>query len=243
MPSQRPPLVNGELYHICYRAVGDSVVFKDENDYYRGIFSCYEFNNDNPVDIWLRRKQRKREKSLLKELGGRTLQDLQIMPTRNMFVEIMAFCFMPNHIHLILRQIKDSGISNFVQKIGGYTTYFNEKYDRKGHLFNRFKAIHIKTDKQLRNAFIYVHCNPLSLVEPGWKKNGIKDRSRAVNFLEKEYRWSSFFDFIGKKNFPSVTERNFLFDFMGGEIGCREAVENWIEYKKEFKDFGNIVLE
>jgi len=243
MPTQRTKLVSGEIYHISDRAVGDSVIFKDENDYYRGIFSCYEFNNANPVDIWLRRRKRKEEK--LKEkaqtLEGQTLQNL-IVPERDMFVEVLGFCFMPNHIHLILRQLKDMGISQFMQKIGGYSTYFNEKYDRKGHLFNRFNAVHITTDEQLRSVFIYDHINPLSLIEPGWKEKGIKDCRMAIKFLEEEYRWSSFFDFLGKKNFPSVTARDFMLELMGGPDGCRQAVRHWIEYKS-FKDFGGIFLE
>lgn len=230
------------------------MIFKDENDHFRGIFSCYEFNNSNPVEIRLRRQQRKREKAIEKITAqastywGRTPvnsieEGLKIVPQRDLFVEVLAFCFMPNHIHFILRQIKENGISNFIKKIGGYSTYFNEKYDRKGHLLNRFKAVHVKTDKQLRNAFIYVHCNPLSLIEPGWKENGIKNLNKAIKFLEEEYRWSSFFDYLGVKNFPSVSERNFLLEFMGGEVGCKQAVRNWIESKKQLKDFGDIVLE
>lgn len=245
MPKKNPPFINGEIYHISDRAVGDSVIFKDESDYYRGIFSLYEFNNDNSVDIWLRRKQRKTEK--LKEKAsvdniGRS--DLPITPERNPFVEILSFCFMPNHFHLIVRQLKDGGISNFLQKIGGYSTYFNKKYNRKGHLFNRFNAVHVKTDEQLRNVFAYVHTNPLSLIEPAWKEKGIKINNvkKAIKFLEEKYRWSSFFDFIGKKNFPSVSSRDFFSEFFGGEKGCKEVIKNWVKYK-EFDDFGDIILE
>ncbi len=219
------------------------MIFKDENDYYRGIFSCYEFNNNNPVSIWLRRKQRKAEKIKERSIVGSDPATNQAVPKRDMFVEIMAFCFMTNHIHFILKQIKEGGISNFIKKIGGYSTYLNEKYDRKGHLFNRFKAVHIKTDKQLRNAFIYVHCNPLSLIEPGWKENGIRNLGRAIKFLEEKYKWSSYFDYLGVKNFPSVTERDFLLDFMGGREGCKQVLKNWIKYKKQFKDFGDMALE
>ena len=139
---------------------------------------------------------------------------------------------MPNHFHLILRQLKENGISKFMQKIGGYSTYFNEKYNRKGHLFNRFKAVHIKTDEQLRMAFIYVHTNPVSLVQPGWKENGIKDKRKAIKFLREEYRWSSFFDFIGKKNFPSVIMKDFFFNNIGEEKKCSQAVIDWIKSKK-----------
>lgn len=244
MPTQRPQLVNDEIYHIVLLAVGDTVIFNNENDFYRGIFSLYEFNNSNPVDIWLRRKQREKEKIIekaLKDLEGRTLQ---AAPERDLLVEILIFCLMPNHIHLLLRQLKNGGISRFMQKVGtGYAVYFNHKYGRKGHLFSRFKAIHVKTNEQLQNVFVYGHTNPLSLIEPGWKENGIENPDKAIKFLEEDYRWSSFFDFLGKKNFPSLTTRKFLLQIMGGENGCREAVRNWIMHKTELKDFGDIILE
>ena len=63
MPIKRPQLINEEIYHIVSRGVGDSLIFQDINDYYRGIFSLYEFNNVKSVNIWLRRQQRKKRKS------------------------------------------------------------------------------------------------------------------------------------------------------------------------------------
>jgi len=240
MPRQITQLVNNEIYHIVLRAVGDSVVFKDENDYYRGIFSIYEFNNCKPVSIWLRRIQRQKEK-LLRSPTSQYSQDG--VPDRDLFVEILAFCFMPNHIHLLVRQLKDNSISQFMQKVGGgYANYFNKKYNRKGHLFNQFRAIHIETDEQLRNVFVYIHANPISLIEPGWKENGIKDPKKVADFLEN-YKWSSYQDYIGKKNFESVTQRDFLLELMGQEKGCREAIEDWIKYKKETRNPADIYLE
>lgn len=237
MSNQRVPLVNDEFYHIVYRAVGDTTIFKEESDSYRGIFCLYEFNNKDFVNIWKRRNERIAEKKRL----GPTQPTLQV---RDMFVEILAFCLMPNHIHLLLRQLKDNGISEFMQKVGtGYAVYFNKKYNRRGHLFSRFKAVHIKTNDQLKNVFTYIHCNPLSLIEPNWKENGIKDPQKAVKFLEEEYKWSSFFDFLGKKNFPSVTTRDFLLKVMGGSSGCRQAIRDWIIYKNGLGDFSDVSLE
>jgi len=244
MSTRRVPLISGELYHIVYRAVGNAIIFNKKNDFYRGIFSIYEFNNKNPVDIWLRRKQRKSEKikEKLQTLEGPTLH-LQLVTERDLLVEILAFCFMPNHIHLLLKQLKDNGISQFIQKVGtGYAIYFNKKYNRKGHLFNKFKAIPIKTNNQLKNVLTYIHCNPISLVEPGWKEKGIKNPKKVIKFLNN-YRRSSYQDYIGIKNFSSLTNRDFLLKVMNGKDGCREEVENWIKYKKEMKDFGDIILE
>ena len=234
MPSQKVELLNNELYHVVLRSVGDTIVFKDINDYYRGIFSIYELNTKDLVTIRERRKTRLEQK---KTNRGPTPD------TRDKFVEVLAFCFMPNHIHLLLKQLKDSGISQFMQKVGtGYAVYFNNKYNRKGHLFNRFKAVHIKTNDQFKNTFVYIHINPTDLIESGFKEKGVKNPKKVISFLEN-YKWSSYQDYLGRKNFPSVTVRDFLLNVMGGENGCREAVEDWIKHKGEISQFSNIILE
>jgi len=236
MSNKNPQLANGEIYHVVLKTVGDTIVFNDEKDFYRGIFSIYEFNNDNPVNMWNRRKARATEK----KLRGRTSQTLQ---ERDMFVEILAFSFMPNHLHLVLKQKKDNGIIKFVQKVGtGFAVYFNKKYNRKGHLFNKFKAVHIEDESQLKNTFVYVHTNLISLIEPGWKEKGIEDSDKVINFLESNNR-HSYMDYLGQKAFPSITQRDFFLEVMGGTEGCKAEVDNWIKYKRELKDFKNIVLE
>lgn len=232
---QRPQLVNNEIYHTIIRAVGDTAVFSEENDFYRGIFSIYEFNNAKPTEIWLRRLQRKKEK-----LGRMTSQYID---KRDKIVEVLSFSFMPNHLHLLLRQLKDDGITNFMKKVsGGYARYFNDKYNRKGHLFSRFRVVHIKTDEQLKNVFAYVHTNLISLIEPGWKEKGIKNSEKVAEFLENNKR-HSYPDYLGKKNFFYVTQREFILEAMGGVGGCKNIVDNWVIYKKKIKDFGDIILE
>ena len=187
------------------------------------------------IEIRKRREERKREKAS----GGPT----PAADTRNLLVEVLVFCFMPNHIHLLVKQLKDNGISNFIKKVGtGYAAYFNQKYKRKGHLFNKFKAVHIEGNDQLKNVFTYIHVNPTSLIEPGFKEKGIKNPKKVIEFLE-QYKWSSYQDYIGIKNFPSVTKREFLLEIMGQEQGCKEAVENWIKYKGEINVFYNVDLE
>jgi len=235
MPIKRPQLINGETYHIVLRGVGDSLVFKDTDDYYRGIFSLYEFNTTVPIEI---RRQREKRK-LAKARGEQFSAD-----NRDWLVEIFAFYFMPNHIHLLARQLKKGGITQFMRKFGaGYATYFNKKYNRKGHLFqSRFRAVHIKTTEQLKTVFVYIHTNGISLIEPKWKEKGIINPKRIIKFLEN-YKWSSYPDYLGKKNFPSVTHRDFLLKVMSREKGCRSYVNSWIKYKKRLKDFGGTALE
>lgn len=241
MPRRKEQLATGDIYHIVIRALDDNLIFKDTDDYFRGIFSIYEFNNSNPVTIFIRRRDRsvEKKKEKLSDIGSPTKLD-----KRDKFVEILAFCFMPNHIHLLIQQIKDGGISRFMQKVGiGLSKYFNKKYQRKGHVFQDvFKSVHIENDSQLTTVFNYIHVNPLSLREPGWKEKGIKDINESIEFLEN-YKWSSYQDYIGKKNFSSVTERNFLSEYISDAGGCREAIKNWLEYKNNILQNSCLFLE
>ena len=165
-------------------------------------------------------------------------------------MEILTFCLMPNHYHLVVRQLTDGGVSLFMKKLGNsYVAYFNKKYhrERMGSLFQgSFKAIHIKTDNQLMNVICYIFTNPIELLERNWKETGTKDPEKAREYL-KSYRWSSYLDCIGEKNFPSVTQRDFLFDTFGGQNKIKELVENWILYKtdlnKGFDEIKDLILE
>lgn len=224
MPIKRPKFINGEIYHIIVRGVGDSLIFNNDSDRYRAIFSLYEFNTTEAIEMRLQREKHK---------NGEPFSD-----NRKHLVKILAFCFMPNHIHLLVEQIRDGGVSQFMRKFGaGYVGYFNKKYNRKGNLFAKFRAIHIRTNGQLKIIFTYIHTNPISLVEPKWKERGIK--SFKIELLEN-YKWSSYPDYINKKNFPSITERSFLTEVMNGEVGCKKFIEDWLKYKKETRNFDNI---
>ncbi len=246
MPRRKEKFIDGEIYHITSRAIDDNLIFKDINDYYRGIFSIYEFNNVSPVSIFIRRRNRTIEKKREKmcDIGSRT--NFTAVDERKRFVDVLAFCFMPNHIHLLLRQIRDGGISKFMQKVGiGYGKYFNGKYKRKGHVFqDAFKSVHIENDNQFMATVSYIFSNPIALIEPGWKELGIRNHSvkEVVKFLE-DYKWSSYQDCIGVKNFPSVTHRDFLLEAMGGEQGLKDTVQNWIEYKTDVGQSADLFLE
>jgi putative transposase len=219
------------------RGIDDNLIFKDIDDYYRGIFSIYEFNTTKPITIQKRREARLR-------LKKQSRDPVSTVDEREKMVEVLAFCLMPNHVHLLVKQLKNNGITKFMLKFGaGYGGYFNRKYERKGYVFqDRFSTVHIKDDEQLKIVFVYIHTNPVSLLEPKWKEKGIKDSKKTIKFLEG-YKWSSYLDYIGKKNFPSVINKEIVFKILGDERECKKFVESWIKYKKEIKKFANLALE
>ena len=228
MPIKRPQIINGEIYHIMTRAIENLELFRNEKDYLRMIHDLFEFNDDDPV-LWDYRKHYNQH-----ENTSRTIRK-----KRKMLVEILAFCLMPNHIHLLVRQLREGGISKFMRKIGaGYGIHYNNKYERKGHLFQgRYRIVHIKTQDQFKTVFVYIHTNPAALMVPGWKEKGIKEQElqKILNSLEN-YRWGSYPDYLRKKNFPSLTSREFLTKIMGGVKSSQEFVSGWLQFKKELRE-------
>lgn len=209
--------VNGHFYHIFNRGVDKRKIFMDKQDYYRFIHDLYEFNDANAVINLSYRYG---------EYRGSTSISERI---RKILVEIICFCLMPNHFHLILRQLVENGISKFMQKLGtGYTMYFNQKYERTGALFGgRFKSVFIETDEQLLHLFRYIHINPLTLIQPNWEEIGISNWNSANKFLE-DYKWSSYLAYIGKHNFPSLINRKLILEYFNNENAYRKFVNEYL---------------
>ena len=207
----RPPFVNDHIYHVFNRGVDKRDVFLDDEDYGRFIHDLFEFNDEAPA------------LNVKYHFAINTMRD----ELRDLLVDVMLFTLMPNHFHLLIRQRSDGGIVKFMRKLGtGYTNYFNRKNDREGGLFQgRFKAVLISSDEQFQYIPQYIHLNPLKLNYGS--STSINWRSK-IKFLE-EYKWSSFPDYIGKQNFPSVTHREFLLKIFGGEKSYRRHVTNCLK--------------
>ncbi|MDP3991058.1 MAG: transposase [Candidatus Nealsonbacteria bacterium] len=235
MPYRKQPFETGKIYHVVTRSLDNNLLFKNTNDYYRGIFSIYEFNTTKAIKIRERRKARVKEKQIIKNTDP-TCVTIDAIDKRDLLVEIIAFCLMPNHIHLLLRQTKKDGIVKFMAKFGsGYASYFNKKYGRKGYVFqNRFRSVEIKNNEQLKIVFAYIHINPTSIIISNWKEEGIKDINKVLEFIEN-YKWSSYSDYLGKINFPSVSNRKFILELFGNKEKCKRFVDAWVRYKAKIK--------
>jgi putative transposase len=239
----RTKITSNEIYHIFNRGVDKRVVFTNDDDYFRFIFSLYECNDANEVVMRDRIGERLVRNSKAVSIGE-TYGDLG-SGKREPIVEIIAFTLMPNHYHLILRQIVDGGISLFMKKLGNsYTGYFNGKHKRKGMgaLFQgAYKAVHVSDNDQFLHLVEYIFSNPVEIIEPAWKTKGAENAKGAIEFL-REYRWSSYMDSIGMKNFPSVTQREFLWkSFAGadniekGKSRIKNFTDSWIKSKENLR--------
>ena len=151
---------------------------------------------------------------------------------------------MPNHFHLYLisprpglgeeKEESEQLISLFIRKLCvGYSGYFNKKYDRTGSLFEgKFKAVHIIDDIQAKYLFSYIHLNPIKLIDPTWKEEGIKDVNKALSFLN-EYKWSSYLDYIGVKRKENIIlNREHFPDYFSGGSNFNKEILEWLKFKE-----------
>jgi putative transposase len=185
-----------DFFHVLNRGVEKRKIVLDDKDRLRFLHDLYVFNDRNAV---LHVKQPDRQTEERK---------------RQLLVHIHAFVLMPNHYHLLLSETMDRGISLFMQKLNmGYTKYFNERHERTGTLWQgKHKKIRIERDAHFNYIPFYIHLNPLDLTLPEWRDGKVKSPRRALEYL-RTYRWSSHLDYLGTKNFPSLTHRQ---EILGG---------------------------
>ncbi|OGG49324.1 hypothetical protein A3G63_02195 [Candidatus Kaiserbacteria bacterium RIFCSPLOWO2_12_FULL_52_8] len=188
MATRKSAFAVGEWYHCYSRGVDKRIVYEDEEDYMRFLEQLYLANSNTP----LRRDD---------IIGSRDFEEILTIPRNGTLVAIEAFCLMPNHFHLVIKEIVEGGISAFMQKLGtSYAMYFNWRYERSGNLFVKpFRSRHISDDRYFQHLIKYLHCNPAELFEPKWKTGKVGNLDMLTNKLI-EYPYSSFSAYHDKKS-------------------------------------------
>ena len=208
-----------DFYHTLNRGVDKRQIFMDKQDYLRFIHNLYELNDEERVETAFH---------AFKE--DPNLTDIASRKQRKMLVDILAFCLMPNHYHLLLSPRVEGGIPKFMSKINiGHAKYFNQKYERVGTLFQgRYKQVIVTDETHFLHLPFYIHFNPLDLSHPEWRENKISNPKKALEFL-RSYRWSSHLDYLGIKNFPSVLNTKILTEIFGNSGDYEKLIKNYLK--------------
>ena len=187
-----------DIYHLLNRGVEKRNVVLDDADRVRFVHDLYAFNDLNDVD------------------ANHRFREFESPHVREPLVDIYAFCLMPNHYHLLVSEAEEGGISMFMRKLNmGYAKYFNEKYERSGVLWQgTFKKILVQRDAHFLYIPFYIHLNPLDMKFPRWREGKVRNAGEALKFLT-QYRWSSYLDYSGTKNFSSILNQELLIDVLG----------------------------
>ena len=154
-------------YHVYNRGVEKREIFMDSQDY--SVFLNY-----------------------LREYLDPTGSDPHPLSTQ---LNLLAFCLMPNHFHLLIKQSSTDGVTKLLRAVSTrYVMYFNKKYDRVGSLFQgKYKAILVQEDPYLLHLSRYIHLNP----HPGSDPKLYKYSSYG-NYLERTYaQWLNTKEILG----------------------------------------------
>ena len=213
MPIRKISLVNGMVYHVCNKSIAGFKIFNDDRDYDRimGLMSFY-IAEEVPYKFSTYKKTKNIELSFSKQL-----------------VDIVAYCIMPTHIHLILKQNQDNGIEKFMGLISnGYSKYFNIRHARKGPLWEgRFKNISVNDDEQLLHLTRYLHLNPVTAF--------------LVNYPDN-WRYSSYNEYV-----ETYTHNKKLCDFHTllkiDSVSYKKFVLDRIDYQRQLAIIKKALLE
>jgi len=209
-----------EFYHIYNRGVEKRLLYMDKLDHERFIKLLFFCNSLKRVNI----RDLPKGLAFVEFNRGETI------------VDIGAYCLMPNHFHILVREKTENGISTFIQKLlTGYTMYFNAKNKRKGRLFeSTFQAVHANSDEYLKYLFAYIHLNPAKLVDPTWKEVGVKSEAKINEFLNN-YQFSSFLDYSisdTERDYSQVLSKKAFPHYFTTSDEFQSNIFDWLNYTK-----------
>lgn len=213
MPYRLIPFINEHYYHVFNRGVEKRKIFLDESDYKRFLQTLYYYQFSGPKPRFSTHKRFR-------------LQDFNKNPK---IVELTSYCLMPNHFHLLIKQIKNNGVQEIVRKvINSYTKYFNTRYKRVGHLFQgTFKAVPVETDEQLIHLSRYIHLNP-------YVDGLVKD--------VESFPYSSYFDLVREKE-NDFSNPRFILNFFKSIKDYQKFIEDHQSYALELEKIKHLLIE
>ncbi len=188
--------IENGYYHVYNRGVEKRDIFMDKQDY--AVFLNYLKKYLDPTlgsdPLWQR-------KSLFQE------------------VELIAFCLMPNHFHLLVKQKTINSITKLLRAVcTRYVMYFNKKYERVGGLFQgKYKAALVMEDSYLLHLSRYIHLNPHIGSDP------------LIN-----YPYSSYNHYLGNKNSAWIKPDEILTFFKSAQ---KTSLKDCLSYQSFVEDY------
>lgn len=215
-------LENG-IYHIYNRGVEKRVIFLDDQDYKVFLRFLKELLTKPPD-----------KKAILKDftLKGSTFKGILRQPLNlHKQLELLAYCLMPNHFHLLIKQTNEKVMKHFMQSLCiRYSMYFNKKYKRIGSLFQGvYKAVLVMEESYLLHLSRYIHLNPLK---------------HSQNLLNT---YSSYADYLGKRT-TIWMNINIILSYFGSVLTDKKDINSYQDFVEKYtedsaKTLGKLTLD
>jgi putative transposase len=216
-------------YHVYNRGVEKRTIYQDTQDY--NVFLSYLkyalSKPPKPEDV--------KKPFKITTFKGLPFKGVPRLPKNfQKEIELVAYCLMPNHFHLLIKQVNKNSMTSFITSIiTRYSMYFNKRHRRVGRLFQGpYKAIRIKSDEYLLHLSRYIHLNP----------------EEHTDALEGAY--SSYTEYLGKRKTKWIKPKIVL-DFFNTapdlDLGIKKpnTYKGFVEsYRTQgLSDLGKLTLE
>jgi len=217
MPLRTTQFAPDEHYHICFRGNNKQQIFRSEDDSERLLFLILHLQSPETIEN-ISRVVSEYKNSGHWDIGD----DLRTKIIKTRYVALEAFSFMPNHVHLAIREEEEQGTVRYLQRVlNAYAKYFNTRYETVGHLFQGpYRAVHVEDNDQLLYLSTYIHRNPCELSE--------------VKGKEHNYKWSSYQDYLGKNRFEGLLDPSLVLEQFDSPQAYREFVDSSIAKDEQY---------
>ena len=220
MPRRSIPIVKNEIYHVVNRTIGGYPIFNNDRNCRRfiDVINYYRVNKP-PIRyskyLLLNEKDKAYSDTLLNSLPKTT--------------DILCFCLMPNHFHLLIKLLSDDSVNDYVRKISNsISRYINLKRNRRGPLFqSRFRCVHIEDTDQLLHVSRYIHLNPYS-------SGIVKSKEELL-----KYPYSSFNEYLSN---PRIYQTDLVIKQFNNVKLYKKFVLNHADYQRSIQKYKYLYL-
>lgn len=220
--AERPPITIGDIVHTYNRGTRKLDIVHDVLDKEYFLQALFYLNDSHSIPNIFEQLRDQYPDMLARFMWPSGWE------TRDPLVTVHAYILKSNHFHLVLEDIREGGVSLFMQKFGtGFTGRYNIRYKTTGNLFEgSYKYAHVKRDEYLHYLGVYVQIKNAFELYPGGVAVAVREFGKAFDFA-CSYRYGSLSHYMGKHQTPIITipARDSLFL----EIGKRDAYKKFAQ--------------
>jgi REP element-mobilizing transposase RayT len=218
---EREKITIGSLVHAYNRGNRKQEIVRDDKDKWRFLETIYYLNDEFLGSNVFREKDLCT--TVVHEVVHESFGRPDWWPERKPLVKILSYSLLENHYHLLLKEIRDGGISLFMKRFGTSTSkYFNAKYKESGRLFQGpYKTKRIDDEMYLKYLSVYIQVkNVFEMYPGGGYEKAISEFDKAYDWAIK-YSFCSLADYAGKRNSP-IIDKDILGELFSNSEKYRE---------------------
>jgi len=232
----RDPQPLGSFHHIVVRGSRKMDIVHDDNDRWNLLRMLFYMNDSNYLRNW--------ERSLSDLKAGIFVWPKE-WPAQKRLIHVLAFCLHDNHLHLLVKQAQEQGISQFMKRFGsGFSIRYNKKHGGSGSVFQgKYRSRIINSDTELREVAQYIMTkNVFERYPNGGLKEAEYDFEEACAWALTD-SFSSFCEYAGDRKSPIIT-KDLLEDFFPTPGEFKGEARDYLLRRKEREEvISRLLLE